>query len=276
MSLFDLTGRVAIVTGGNGGIGLGMARGLAQAGAAIAIVGRNQAKSEAAAAEIAKLGAKTAVLTVDVTDEGQCRRMVDDTVTRLGRLDILVNNAGINIRKAPQEYTAAEWKQVIDTNLTSAFTCSQAAYATMKGAGGGKIINIGSMMSIFGASFTTPYAASKGGIVQMTKAMATGRGLGQGQHPGQRCAAGLDRHRPHPRRPRADQGSQHHGADANPGGALGCAERSLWRRRVPRQPRFRFHHRRGHSGGWGVLGPDLGAGLREYRCRSAPPLAPRG
>ncbi len=173
MSLFDLTGRVAIVTGGNGGIGLGMARGLAQAGAAIAIVGRNQAKSEAAAAEIAKLGAKTAVLTVDVTDEGQCRRMVDDTVTRLGRLDILVNNAGINIRKAPQEYTAAEWKQVIDTNLTSAFTCSQAAYATMKGAGGGKIINIGSMLSIFGAPFAAAYGASKGGIVQLTKALAS-------------------------------------------------------------------------------------------------------
>ena len=101
--MFDLKGRVALVTGGNGGIGLGMARGLAEAGAAIAIAGRNQAKSEAAAAELAKLGVKTAVLTADVTDEAQCRKMVEDTVARLGRLDILVNNAGINIRKAPQE-----------------------------------------------------------------------------------------------------------------------------------------------------------------------------
>jgi 2-dehydro-3-deoxy-D-gluconate 5-dehydrogenase len=174
MSLFDLKGRVALVTGGNGGIGLGMARGLAQAGAAIAIAGRNQAKSEAAAADLAKLGAKTAVLTADVTDEAQCRRMVDDTVSRLGRLDILINNAGINIRKAPQELSTAEWRQVVDTNLTSAFTCSQAVYPVMKEAGGGKIINIGSMLSIFGAGFAAAYGASKGGIVQLTKALASG------------------------------------------------------------------------------------------------------
>ena len=151
MSLFDLKGRVALVTGGNGGIGLGMARGLAEAGAAIAVAGRNTEKSEAAAAELAKLGVKTAVLEVDVADEAQCRRWSSDAVDALGRLDILVNNAGINIRKPPQELTLAEWQQVIDTNLTSAFICSQAVYPTMKKAGGGKIINIGSMMSIFGA-----------------------------------------------------------------------------------------------------------------------------
>ena len=172
--MFDLKGRVALVTGGNGGIGLGMARGLAEAGAAIGIAGRNQAKSEVAAAELAKLGVKTAVLTADVTDEAQCRRMVDDTVARLGRLDILVNNAGINIRKAPQDLSTAEWKEVVDTNLTSAFTCSQAVYPVMKGAGGGKIINIGSMLSIFGAGFAAAYGASKGGIVQLTKALASG------------------------------------------------------------------------------------------------------
>jgi len=90
-----------------------------------------------------------------------------------GRLDILVNNAGTNIRKQPQDYTLEEWNTIIATNLTSAFVCSQAAYAEMLKAGGGKIINIGSMMSIFGASFTTPYAASKGGVVQMTRALAT-------------------------------------------------------------------------------------------------------
>jgi 2-deoxy-D-gluconate 3-dehydrogenase len=164
---------VALVTGGNGGIGLGMARGLAGAGAAIAVAGRNQAKSEAAAAELGKLGVKTTVLAADVTDEGQCRRMVDETVSRLGRLDILVNNAGINIRKAPQELSMAEWKAVIETNLTSTFTCSQAAYPVMKEAGGGKIINIGSMLSIFGAGFAPAYGASKGGVVQLTKSMAT-------------------------------------------------------------------------------------------------------
>jgi len=174
MSLFDLKGRAALVTGGNGGIGLGMARGLAEAGAAIAVAGRNQAKSEAAAAELAKLGVKTTVIAADVTDEAQCRRMVDETVSRLGRLDILVNNAGINIRKPAQELSLAEWRQVIDINLTSGFIASQAAYPHMKQAGRGKIINIGSMLSIFGAGFAPAYGASKGGIVQLTKALASG------------------------------------------------------------------------------------------------------
>ena len=173
MSAFDLSGRVALVTGGNGGIGLGMARGLAEAGADIAIAGRNQQKSEAAALALNALGIKTAVIEVDVTDEASCRAMVDGTVARLGRLDILINNAGINIRKQPQDYTLAEWRQVIESNLTSAFTCSHAAYPHMKAAGAGKIINIGSMMSIFGASFAPAYAASKGGIVQLSRALAT-------------------------------------------------------------------------------------------------------
>jgi 2-dehydro-3-deoxy-D-gluconate 5-dehydrogenase len=173
MTLFNLEGRVAVVTGGNGGIGLGMARGLAQAGAAVAIAGRNMKKSQAAAAELAKLGAKTAVLEVDVTDEAACRKMVGDAVARLGRLDILINNAGINIRKPPQELALAEWRQVIDVNLTSIFTCSHAVYPVMRDAGGGKIINIGSMLSIFGAAFAPAYGASKGGVVQLTKSLAT-------------------------------------------------------------------------------------------------------
>lgn len=172
MQLFDLTGRVAIVTGGNGGIGLGMARGLARAGAAVMIAGRNAAKNTAAAAELEKLGAKAARVEVDVTDEASCRAMAEETKRRLGRIDILVNNAGTNIRKRPELYSLEEWRHILETNLTSAFACSQAVYPAMKEAGGGKIVNIGSMMSIFGASFTTPYAASKGGIVQMTKAMA--------------------------------------------------------------------------------------------------------
>jgi len=173
MSAFDLTGRVALVTGGNGGIGLGMARGLAKAGAAIAIGGRNLEKSQAAAAELGALGVKTAVIEVDVTDEASCRQMVESAVAQLGRLDILINNAGINIRKPPQDYTLGEWRQVIESNLTSAFTCSHAAYPHMKAAAAGKIINIGSMMSIFGASFAPAYAASKGGIVQLSRALAT-------------------------------------------------------------------------------------------------------
>jgi 2-dehydro-3-deoxy-D-gluconate 5-dehydrogenase len=173
MSQFNLSGRVALVTGGNGGIGLGMARGLAQAGAAIAIAGRNEAKSQAAAAELAGLGVKTTVVIGDVTNDAHCHHIVNETVRQLGRLDILVNNAGINIRKAPQDLSTAEWREVIDTNLTSTFTCSQAAYAVMKERGGGKIINIGSMLSIFGAGFAPAYGASKGGVVQLTKSMAT-------------------------------------------------------------------------------------------------------
>jgi len=173
MKLFDLSGRVAIVTGGNGGIGLGMARGMAAAGAAVMVAGRDAAKNAAAVKELQALGGKASAIAVDVLKEESCRGLIADTVKQQGRLDILVNNAGINIRKQPQEYTLAEWHRVMDSNLTSAFLCSHAAYPEMKKVGAGKMINIGSMMSIFGASFTTAYAASKGGIVQMTKAMAT-------------------------------------------------------------------------------------------------------
>ncbi len=173
MTLFDLKGRVAIVTGGNGGIGLGMARGLADAGATVVVAGRDEAKSAAAVAQLTASGATAAAVAVDVTSAQSCRNLVTSAVKRFGRLDILVNNAGTNIRKQPEEYTIEEWNTVLATNLTSAFACSQAAYPEMRKAGGGKIINIGSMMSIFGASFTVPYAASKGGIVQMTRALAT-------------------------------------------------------------------------------------------------------
>jgi 2-deoxy-D-gluconate 3-dehydrogenase len=170
--LFDLSGKVAIVTGGNGGIGLGMARGLAEAGAAIAIVGRNEAKSNAAVTELKQQGIRAISVTADVTDKTAVEDMAERTLRELGRIDILVNNAGINIRKAPHALDLAEWDSVIRTNLTSAFLCSQAVYPAMKQAGGGKIINIGSMMSIFGASFAPAYAASKGGIVQFTRSCA--------------------------------------------------------------------------------------------------------
>jgi 2-dehydro-3-deoxy-D-gluconate 5-dehydrogenase len=170
--LFDLTGKVAIVTGGNGGIGLGMARGLAAAGAAVAIVGRNADKSEAAVAELTHAGGKAIAVAADVTDKAAVDAMIARVADEFGRIDILVNNAGINIRKPPHTLDIAEWNSVIQTNLTSAFLCSQAVHPAMKQAGGGKIINIGSMMSIFGASFAPAYAASKGGIVQFTRSCA--------------------------------------------------------------------------------------------------------
>ncbi|HKW90640.1 MAG TPA: glucose 1-dehydrogenase [Methylomirabilota bacterium] len=169
----SLKGRVAVVTGGNGGIGLGMARGLAQAGAAIVVSGRNAEKSRRAVDELGKLGAKAVAIEADVADEAAVNALIRGAVDRLGRVDILINNAGMNIRKPVQDLTLAEWRQVLDTNLTSAFLASRAVYPIMKKSGGGKIINIGSMMSIFGASFAPAYAASKGGIVQLTRAMAT-------------------------------------------------------------------------------------------------------
>jgi 2-deoxy-D-gluconate 3-dehydrogenase len=172
MSLFDLSGRVAIVTGGNGGIGLGMAEGMAAAGATVVLAGRNATKGAAAVKQIKDAGHKADFVNVDVTDEKSCRALIDKTVAAHGGLNILVNNAGINVRKPPDVLNAAEWHSVIDTNLTSAFICSQAAYPHLK-KGGGKIINIGSMMSIFAAGFAPAYAASKGGIVQFSRACAT-------------------------------------------------------------------------------------------------------
>jgi len=172
VSALDLKGRVAVVTGGNGGIGLGMARGMAAAGAAIVVAGRNREKSGRAVKELQNLGAQAVAIEVDVADESSVNALIRASGEQWGRLDVLVNNAGMNIRKQPQDLTLAEWRRVLDTNLTSAFMCSRAAYPIMKGQGGGKIINIGSMMSIFGASFAPAYAASKGGMVQLTKSLA--------------------------------------------------------------------------------------------------------
>src|SRR6201997_4970527 len=169
MTLFDLEGRVAVVTGGNGGIGLGMARGLALAGASVVVAARNAEKAETA---IEALGGKGVFVALDVADEGSCRALIEQTAERFGRLDILVNNAGTSIRKPPESYTAAEWHAVLDTNLSGALFCSQAAYPAMKQAGAGKIINIGSMYSIFGTSYGAAYAASKGALVQLTKSLA--------------------------------------------------------------------------------------------------------
>ncbi len=172
MSAFDLTGRVAVVTGGNQGIGFGIALGLAKAGATVVVAGRRADANRVAVEWIEGAGARAVAIEADVQDESSCRALCARTVERLGRLDILVNNAGIANRKQPQDHTEAEWRRVIDVNLSGAFWCAQAAYPSMLHAGGGKIINIGSMLSIFGTSFAVAYAASKGGIVQMTKALA--------------------------------------------------------------------------------------------------------
>ncbi len=169
MRLFDLTGRVAVVTGGNGGIGLGMAQGLAEAGASVVVAARDRTKSAAA---VATLHGRGEAIALDVADEASCRAAIADVAARHGRLDILVNNAGMSIRKPAESYTSAEWHKVLDTNLTGAFICAQAAHPVMKRQGGGKIVNIGSMFSLFGAGYAIPYSVSKGGLVQMTKSLA--------------------------------------------------------------------------------------------------------
>src|SRR5689334_4562798 len=171
--MFDLQNKVAVITGGNGGIGFGMAQGLATAGARIVIAARNAAKSAAAVELLNTSGGRSLAIQVDVTDESSVDRLFEQTLTRCGSVDILINNAGINIRKPVNSLALDEWQQVVATNLDSAFLCCRAAYPHLKSAGGGKIINIGSMLSIFGAGFAPAYGASKGGIVQLTKSLAS-------------------------------------------------------------------------------------------------------
>lgn len=171
-TMFDLMGKVALVTGGNGGIGLGMAQGLAKAGARVIVAARNAQKSAAAVEALKASGSDSFALEADVSDEASVQKLFDEAAARCGRIDILINNAGTTVRKPVDQLALAEWHQVMDTNLTSAFLCSRAAHAHLKAAGGGKIINIGSMMSIFGAPYAPAYAASKAGIVQLTKSTA--------------------------------------------------------------------------------------------------------
>ncbi len=170
MQMFDLTGKVAIVTGGNGGIGYGIAEGLIEAGASVLLAGRNEKKGAAAAA---KLGARAAFMVADVTRKADCEALAQAAVAQFGRLDILVNNAGTSIRQPPQDFTEAQWHHVLNTNLTSAFLMCQAAYPELLRAGAGKIINIGSLNSLIAAPHNVPYTASKGGILQMSRGLAT-------------------------------------------------------------------------------------------------------
>ncbi len=170
--LFELGGKAAIVTGGNGGLGLGMALGLAGAGADILVAARDAGKTAQALPRIKALGVQARGLSVDVAEEAGIERMVAEAVGSFGRVDILVNNAGIAVRKQPQDISAAEWDRVLDVNLRSVFLASKAVYPHMKEQGGGKIINIGSMFSLFGSDWVSPYAASKGGVVQLTKSLA--------------------------------------------------------------------------------------------------------
>ena len=203
MKSFDLKGKVAIVTGGNGGIGLGMARGLADAGADIAVVGRNEDKSKAAVADLAARGVRAISVAADVTDKAAVGRMVERVKRELGRIDILVNNAGINIRKPPHALELEEWDSVIDTNLTSAFLCSQG------GASGdeGRRRRQDHQYRLDDVDLRRELCA---GLCRQQRRHRAVHArlrlcLGRRQHPGQCDPAGLDRHRPDQARPRRDR-----------------------------------------------------------------------
>lgn len=173
--MFKLDGKVAFVTGGNGGIGLGMAKGFVDQGASVVLAARTVSKLDAAVAEITAVGGGDNVLAAqcDVTDRKSIQTALDATVEKFGGLDIVVNNAGTNKRAdEPHLLSEEDWQDVIDTNLTSMHSVTSLTFPLMKTRGGGKIINIGSMMSIFGSPYAPAYAASKGGVVQYTKSCA--------------------------------------------------------------------------------------------------------
>lgn len=176
-NMFGLENQVAIVTGGNKGIGKAIALGLANAGASVVLMARNQQDIQNAASEISeKSGMTVKGIKGDIVNEEKIVDGVNYVLKEFGQINILVNNAGVNLRKFPEEYTSSEWDNILNINLRGAFLCSKHVYSHMKIIGGGKIINIGSMTSIFGGSKLTPYAASKGGIVQLTKSLAVAWG----------------------------------------------------------------------------------------------------
>jgi 2-deoxy-D-gluconate 3-dehydrogenase len=169
--MFDLTGKVAIVTGGTSGIGFGIAQSLLKAGACVALVARDEGRGAKALADL-HAGDSAIFVKADISDGEQCNRMALEVEQHFGCIDILVNNAGMNIRRHAQDYSHAEWHKIIDTNLSSAFYCAQAVFPAFSRAKGGKILNIGSMLSLFGTTYGAGYAASKGGIVQLGRALA--------------------------------------------------------------------------------------------------------
>lgn len=172
IKLFDLSGKVAIVTGGSKGLGLAMAEGLASAGANIMIVNRNKIEGEAAATKIAETyGVQAKAYATNVTEQAETEAMAQATMDAFGRIDILINSAGINIRGAIDELSTADFKKVMDVNVNGTWLCSRAVTPFMKAQQDGRIINIASTLGLVGLANRTPYTASKGAVVQMTRAL---------------------------------------------------------------------------------------------------------
>jgi len=173
MKLFDLSGRVAVVTGGNGGIGRSLALGCASAGAAVAIVGRNEEKNQHVLGELQEIGNPAMALRIDLSQRNQLEPALHEIERQLGPVEILINNAGIvSLSGGVLQESTEDWDQVIETQLSAVFLFSKFAARSMTKRKAGKIINIGSMYSYFGSAVAPSYSAAKGAIVQLTKSMA--------------------------------------------------------------------------------------------------------
>jgi len=170
--LFDLSGRVAVVTGGNGGIGRGIALGLAQAGSAVAILARNEEKNQRVLDELHALGVPALTVKIDLAERGQLQPALDKVEKKLGPINILVNNAGIIVRGGVLDLDPEDWDRVFETNLNACFLLSKLAARSMVQQRLGKIINIASELSLFGSAQVPSYSAAKGAVVQLTKSMA--------------------------------------------------------------------------------------------------------
>ena len=166
MSSSILKDKVAIVTGGNGGIGLGISEGFAEEGAKVIVAARNEEKNKDAIEKIKKISPNSETFNLDVNDQDSINKLMEFTLEKFGKIDILVNNAGISRRSdEPHLLAKSDWDDVIDTNLNSIHHMTSAVFPHLKKNKSGKIINIGSMMSIFGNANSAAYAASKGGVV---------------------------------------------------------------------------------------------------------------
>ena len=178
--MFSVEGRVAIVTGSGTGIGRATAMVLAQHGADLVLAGRRAELLERTAVSIRDLGRRALVVPTDVTDSDACERLVDATMEEYGHVDVLVNNAGGSINKAPEEWTVAEWHQIVDQNLASVWFMSRLVAAPMLEQGRGAIVNISSGASFLALPMVAPYGAAKAGINSLTRSLAaawTGSGV---------------------------------------------------------------------------------------------------
>lgn len=169
---FDLTGRVALVTGASRGLGQCFARALAEAGSDLILTARKEEDCESFAAQMRQSGRRVACLSLDVRDEASIREMGDAAHAAFGRIDVLVNNAGVNVRKAALDVTWDDWNAVLDTNLRGTFFVAQAVARHMIARRYGRIVNIGSLTTLFGYAGIAPYCASRGGVKQLTMSLA--------------------------------------------------------------------------------------------------------